>query len=67
MPNFKRQEVIERIIGRCIATKVWRSECSIECMPYVADHERIDFKRYLAERYDSAGAGFSGRWQTGRQ
>jgi hypothetical protein len=60
---FEKQEVIDRIIARCIANKTWREECDLECRQYAAKGERKAVALYVRERYDMAGAGFSGRWQ----
>lgn len=60
---FKNQAVIERIVERCIREKAWRSACQAECRGYAAKGEHKAVDAFVKERFDAAGAGFSGRWQ----
>lgn len=61
--QVKKADVVKRIVVRCIASKVWKSECVAECNAYVTKDERAATMAYVNAEYEKAGAGFNGRWQ----
>lgn len=63
LTGVTKADVIERVVARCIADKVWRSECETEVCGYASKAERPMVLTYVRSAYDAAGAGFRGRWQ----
>lgn len=64
MSAFKKQEVIDRILNRCISERVWRSEAIKECLALAERSERRAVEEYVRARYERENAGYAGRWQS---
>lgn len=59
-------ERIVKIVAGCIGRKEWRSSAEAAALATVrrpTPAQRKAIMDYVREQYDSAGAGYSGRWQ----
>lgn len=62
--TFRQQETIDRVIARCIRDKYWLSSCQDELRSYSDKSERRAVDAYAKQKFDAAGAGHAGRWQS---
>lgn len=65
--KIKKQDVYERVLQRPIQNKAWRSAAEDAVKAYLAKEDRshwVEISAEIRRRYDEAGAGFSGRWQS---
>lgn len=68
LEGLKNKATINRVIDRCIRDKTWRSVCENECVGYLTwqteKARKRDVLAVVKARYDAAGAGWNGRWQS---
>lgn len=66
MSSFEIPETIKNVVARALERKEWRSSAERDALAYLkrpTPEKRAAVKKYVREQYDSAGAGYSGRWQ----